>query len=188
MNQPASHGDERRRPAPATVAYYGRLLFLLGAGMAPVLAGLAALEFLGGKSAAPGFYSTSAEILPLILLVVVLERGFVFRPQMISPSLVGPIPERPAPSSWLNRVFSAPAPSYQSFRRIVYVYSVMLLVLLGVGEWAALYALATERPGEHHFSLVAAGLAAGFTAIVVLALLGAVRKGSEGDDRYRGEE
>ena len=106
------------------------------------------------------------KILPLIVLAVVLERSFIFRPPVFAVRFRAPGTETPSSSSTARAV--------SRIRRVGVLYSVLLLFLLAGSEWAALDALATGRPGEHHFALAAAGLAAGFTAIVVMALLVAV--------------
>lgn len=144
-----------------------KIFLLLMAGAAPVLAGMVVILTLDGQEAALSFYATSAEILPLIVLAVVLERSFIFRPPVFAVRFRRPGTETPSSSSSTARAVSR-------IRRVGALYSVLLLLLLAGSEWAALDALATERPGEHHFALAAAGLAAGFTAIVVMALLTAV--------------
>ena len=114
------------------------------------------------------FYEVSAQVLPLLLLVVVLERGFVFGPATVVVPRPPSLDAEPSRLAHKLAIHNARA-GYWSSRVSVRAYPILLLLLLAAGEFAALESLVTERPEKDAFVLTLAGLVGGFTAVVTLA-------------------
>jgi hypothetical protein len=154
---------------------------VLLAAIAPVAVGLAVAVAVSGDTAQQQFYEAAAQTIPLLVLVLVLERNFVFR----TPELqrVPDDPTLPAPTSRTDWIAGALVFATMGLLRAsrlavwasVVLYQIIFLVLLALGEFAALQSLATGHPKESAFALTAGAIASGFAAVIVLSLLGAVR-------------
>jgi len=114
------------------------------------------------------YFEAVSQILPVLLLALAIEqRYFTRRPS--------PAPESPLQLQLAGRRLDdrAMARWYTLAARI---YALVVLAVLGLGEWIAVEVLATGESSAADLKNTAGSLAAGFTALIVSALVGA--KGS----------
>jgi hypothetical protein len=137
--------------------------FLLGAAavVAPVAAFILAVLLTHGH-AQEEYFEAVSQIIPVLLLALAIEqRYFNQRPlapeMMLSFSLSSHRIRIP-----LDRVYVIQAR----------IYALLVLAILGFGEWISVEAIATGVSNEDDLRLTAGSLAAGFTALIVSALVG----------------
>lgn len=58
------------------------------------------------------------------------------------------------------------------YTRAARAYALVVLIVFGLGEWVAVEVLATGHPSTADLKNTAGSLAAGFTALIVSALVG----------------
>jgi hypothetical protein len=130
---------------------------------APVVAyGVTALVVDG--HAKEEYFEAVSQILPVLLLALAIEqRYFTRRPP--------PAPESPLQLELAGRRLDdrSMARWYTLAARI---YALVVLIVLGLGEWIAVEVLATGESSGADLKNTAGSLAAGFTALIVSALVG----------------
>jgi hypothetical protein len=140
--------------------WLGRYLLALSAILLPVLAyGLAAL-LVDGR-AQEEYYEAVSQILPVLLLALAIEQRYFTRRQAM--------PDLPPELQFGEAEIRDLARWYTRAGR---VYALMVLIFLGFGEWIAVEVLATGESSGADLKNTAGSLAAGFTALVVSALVG----------------
>jgi hypothetical protein len=154
------------------------------------IVGLVAL--LCGILLAPGeaskeFYSAIAGTIPVLLLTLAVQARFFELPTMAQArAQFATLLRKPGeaavlylPSVVIDAVENA-TPRWRFIERIL--FGVALLALLMVGEFAALHPLATGVPADGNPRLISASIAAGFSMVAGLALVGGIEtRGLPGD-------
>ena len=147
----------------ARAALAWKFVFAIAAIAAPVVAyGVTALLVDG--HAKKEYFEAVSQILPVLLLALAIEqRYFTRRPP--------PAPETPVQLELAGRRLDdhAMARWYTLAARI---YALVVLIALGWGEWIAVEVLATGESSGADLKNTAGSLAAGFTALIVSALVG----------------
>lgn len=147
----------------ARAALAWKFVFAIAAIAAPVVAyGVAALLVEG--DAEKEYFEAVSQILPVLLLALAIEqRYFTRRPP--------PAPESPLQLELAGRRLDdrSMARWYTLAARI---YALVVLIALGFGEWIAVEVLATGESSGADLKNTAGSLAAGFTALIVSALVG----------------
>lgn len=140
--------------------WLGRSLLALSAILMPVLAyGLAALLVDG--HAKKEYYEAVSQILPVLLLALAIEQRYFTRGQSM--------PDLPAELQFGEAEVRRLARWYTRAGRL---YALLVLLALGFGEWVAVEVLATGQSSTADLKNTAGSLAAGFTALIVTALVG----------------
>jgi hypothetical protein len=140
--------------------WLGRFLLALSAILLPVLAyGLAALLVDG--HAKKEYFEAVSQILPVLLLALAIEQRYFSRRQAM-PDLPPELQFGEAEQRDLARWYS----------RAGRIYALIVLFALGFGEWIAVEVLATGESSTADLKNTAGALAAGFTALIVSALVG----------------
>ena len=130
---------------------------------APVLAYVVTALVVEGH-AKEEYFEAVSQILPVLLLALAIEqRYFTRRPP--------PAPESPLQLELAGRRLDdrSMARWYTLAARI---YALIVLFALGFGEWIAVEVLATGESSGADLKNTAGSLAAGFTALIVSALVG----------------
>lgn len=147
----------------ARAALAWKFVFAIAAIAAPVVAyGVTALLVEG--HAEKEYFEAVSQILPVLLLALAIEqRYFTRRPP--------PAPESPLQLELAGRRLDdrSMARWYTLAARI---YALVVLIALGWGEWIAVEVLATGESTGADLKNTAGSLAAGFTALIVSALVG----------------
>jgi hypothetical protein len=140
--------------------WLGKSLLALSAILLPLLAyGLAALLVDG--HAQKEYYEAISQILPVLLLALAIEQRYFTRGQSM--------PDLPPELQFGEGEVKRLARWYTVAARI---YALMVLLALGLGEWIAVEVLATGSSTPSDLKNTAGSLAAGFTALIVSALIG----------------
>lgn len=140
-----------------------KFAFGIAAIAAPVLAYVVTALVVDGR-AKEEYFEAVSQILPVLLLALAIEqRYFTRRPP--------PAPESPLQLELAGRRLDdrSMARWYTLAARI---YALVVLVVLGLGEWIAVEVLATGESSGADLKNTAGSLAAGFTALIVSALVG----------------
>lgn len=141
--------------------WLGRFLLAVSAILLPVVAyGMTALLVDG--HAQKEYYEAVSQILPVLLLALAIEQRYFARGQSM--------PELPPELEFGDAETKDLARWYTRAGRI---YALMVLLALGLGEWIAVEVLATGSSTTSDLKNTAGSLAAGFTALIVTALIGA---------------
>jgi hypothetical protein len=140
--------------------WLGKSLLALSAILLPVVAyGLAALLVDG--HAQKEYYEAVSQILPVLLLALAIEQRYFTRRQSM--------PEFP-PELDFNEAETRNLARW--YTRAGRIYALMVLLALGLGEWIAVEVLAEGSSSTADLKNTAGSLAAGFTALIVSALVG----------------
>jgi hypothetical protein len=145
------------------VGLFWRFALGVAAIAAPVLAYVVTALLVDGH-AKEEYFEAVSQILPVLLLALAIEqRYFTRRPP--------PPPESPLQLELAGRRLDdrAMARWYTLAARI---YALVVLIVLGLGEWIAVEVLATGESSGADLKNTAGSLAAGFTALIVSALVG----------------
>lgn len=145
------------------VSLFWRFALGVAAIAAPVVAYVVTALLVDGH-AKKEYFEAVSQILPVLLLALAIEqRYFTRRPP--------PAPESPLQLELAGRRLDdrAMARWYTLAARI---YALVVLVVLGLGEWIAVEVLATGQSSAADLKNTAGSLAAGFTALIVSALVG----------------
>jgi hypothetical protein len=142
------------------VFWLGRFLLAASAIVLPVLAYFLALAAVKGEAKEPYFEAVS-QILPVLLLALAIEQRYFTRSQSI-PDLPEELGFGEVELRRLNRLYVVAARTY----------ALIVLLALGLGEWIAVQVLATGDSATSDLKHTAGSLAAGFTALIVSALVG----------------
>jgi hypothetical protein len=146
--------------------WLGRFLLALSAILLPAVAyGLIALLVDG--HAKKEYFEAVSQILPVVLLALAIEQRYFTRGQAM--------PELPPELEFGDAEEKDLARWYTRAGRI---YALMVLLALGFGEWIAVEVLATGSSSTADLKNTAGSLAAGFTALIVTALVGTKRTGN----------
>lgn len=141
--------------------WLGKTLLALSAILLPVVAYALATQLVDGH-AQKEYYEAVSQILPVLLLALAIEQRYFTRRQSM--------PEFP-PELDFNEAETRDLARWYT-RAAARVYALMVLLALGLGEWVAVEVLATGESTSSDLRLTAGSLAAGFTALIVTALVG----------------
>lgn len=147
----------------ARAVLVGKFAFAIGAIAAPVIAYAVTALLVEGR-AKEEYFEAVSQILPVLLLALAIEqRYFTRRPPRA--------PESPLQLELAGRRLDdrSMARWYTLAARI---YALVVLIVLGLGEWIAVEVLATGESSGADLKNTAGSLAAGFTALIVSALVG----------------
>ena len=148
----------------ARAALAWKFVFAIAAIAAPVVAyGVTALLVEG--HAKQEYFEAVSQILPVLLLALAIEQRYFTRAGREK------APESPLQLELAGRRLDdrAMARWYTLAARI---YALVVLFALGFGEWIAVEVLATGESSGADLKNTAGSLAAGFTALIVSALVG----------------
>ena len=141
-----------------------RFAFGVGAIAAPVIAFLIAALLVEGE-ARNEYFDAVSQILPVQLLALAIEQRYFTRAG-----------REPAPESPLQLELAGRRLDDRTMARwytlAARIYALVVLIVLGLGEWVAVEVLATGESSSGDLSITAGSLAAGFTALIVSALVG----------------
>jgi len=141
-----------------------RFAFGVGAIAAPVIAFLIAALLVEGE-ARNEYFDAVSQILPVLLLALAIEQRYFTRAG-----------REPAPESPLQLELAGRRLDDRTMARwytlAARIYALVVLIVLGLGEWVAVEVLATGESSSGDLSITAGSLAAGFTALIVSALVG----------------
>jgi len=140
--------------------WLGRFLVAASPIALPVIAYLLAILLVDGR-AKEEYFEAVSQILPVLLLALAIEQRYFTRGQSI-PDLPPELEFGQAEIRQLNRLYTAAAR----------IYALIVLIALGAGEWIAVEVLATGESSGADLKNTAGSLAAGFTALIVSALVG----------------
>jgi hypothetical protein len=136
-------------------------LYAAAAVGAPVLA-FAVISFVVSGHARKEYYEAVSQILPVLLLALAVEQRYFSRGQ-------APVQAPRLPGLETDEIAAV---SPDLYRRAARIYALLVLATLGLGEWIAVEVLATGQSSSGDLSITAGSLAAGFTALIVSALVG----------------
>jgi len=140
--------------------WLGRFLLALSAILLPIVAyGLTVLLVDG--HAEKEYFEAVSQILPVLLLALAIEQRYFTRAQSM--------PDLPSELQFGDAEMRSLARWYTRAARL---YALMVLIFLGFGEWIAVEVLATGESSGADLKNTAGSLAAGFTALIVSALVG----------------
>ena len=143
--------------------WLGKTLLALSAILLPVVAyGLTTLLVDG--HAQKEYFEAVSQILPVLLLALAIEQRYFTRGQSM--------PEFP-PDLDFNEAETRDLARW--YTRAGRAYALLVLIALGLGEWTAVEVLATGSSTTSDLKHTAGSLAAGFTALIVTALIGTNR-------------
>lgn len=151
---------------PGQVRVFRLWRFGLGVGaiVAPVLAYVVTALVVDGH-AEKEYFEAVAQILPVLLLALAIEQRYFTRAG-----------REQAPESPLQLELAGHRLDDRAMARwytlAARIYALVVLVILGLGEWIAVEVLATGRYSTGDLKNTAGSLAAGFVALIITALVG----------------
>jgi hypothetical protein len=145
--------------------WLGRSLLALSAILLPMLAYVLAALLVDGH-AQKEYYEAVSQILPVLLLALAIEQRYFTRGQSM-PELPPELQFGEAETRQLARWYT----------RAARLYALLVLLALGLGEWIAVEVLAEGSSTTADLKNTAGSLAAGFTALIVTALIGTKQTG-----------
>jgi hypothetical protein len=141
-----------------------KFAFGVGAIAAPIVAFCIAALAVDGR-AQKEYFEAVSQILPVLLLALAIEQRYFTRAG-----------REPAPETPLHMELDGRRLDDRTMARwytlAARLYALVVLVVLGLGEWVAVEVLATGSSSSADLSVTAGSLAAGFTALIVSALVG----------------
>jgi hypothetical protein len=144
------------------LALFWRFAFGVAAIIAPVVAYVVTALVVDGH-AQKEYFEAVSQILPVLLLALAIEQRYFTR-------------REPAPESPLQLELGKHRLDDRSMARwytlAARIYALVVLVVLGLGEWISVEVLATGHSSTGDLKNTAGSLAAGFTALIVSALVG----------------
>jgi hypothetical protein len=153
----------------ARVAVFWKFALGVGAIAAPPLAYLVTALLVDGH-AKDEYFEAVSQILPVLLLALAIEQRYFTRAG-----------REPAPESPLQLELAGYRLDDRSMARwytlAARIYALVVLIVLGLGEWIAVEVLATGESSSADLKNTAGSLAAGFTALIVSALVGTKQTG-----------
>jgi hypothetical protein len=159
----AEPGRRQGLSKQARAVLLGKFAFAIAAIAAPVLAYVVTALLVDGH-AKEEYFEAVSQILPVLLLALAIEqRYFTRRPP--------PAPETPLQLELAGRRLDDRAMA-RWYTLAARVYALVVLIVLGLGEWIAVEVLATGESTGADLKNTAGSLAAGFTALIVSALVG----------------
>ena len=152
------------------LALFWRFAFGVAAIVAPVVAYVGIALVVDGH-AQKEYFEAVSQILPVLLLALAIEQRYFTRAGR----------ER-APESPLQLELAGHRLDDRSMSRwytlAARIYALVVLIVLGLGEWISVEVLATGHSSTGDLKNTAGSLAAGFTALIVSALVGTKRERS----------
>lgn len=146
----------------ARAALVGKFAFGVAAIVAPVAAYVVTALLVEGH-ADKEYFEAVSQILPVLLLALAIEQRYFTRRQ-------------PAPESPIQLELAGYRLDDRSMAKwyvlAARIYALVVLAALGLGEWIAVEVLATGESSSADLKNTAGSLAAGFTALIVSALVG----------------
>lgn len=146
-----------------------KFAFGVGAIVAPLLAYALAALLVDGHGQKE-YYEAVSQILPVLLLALAIEQRYFARAGREGP------PESPLHLELAGRRLDDQAMA-RWYTLAARIYALVVLFLLGFGEWIAVEVLATGESSGADLKNTAGSLAAGFTALIVSALVGTKQTG-----------
>ena len=141
-----------------------KFAFGVGAIVAPLLA-YALTALLVDGHAQVKYFEAVAQILPVLLLALAIEQRYFTRAGRDR------APESPLQLELAGRRLDNRTMA-RWYTLAARAYALVVLFLLGFGEWIAVEVLATGQSSTADLKNTAGSLAAGFTALIVSALVG----------------
>ncbi|HEY5941470.1 MAG TPA: hypothetical protein VIT89_01240 [Solirubrobacterales bacterium] len=141
-----------------------RFAFGVGAIVAPIVAYALAALLVDGH-AQKEYFEAVSQILPVLLLALAIEQRYFTRAGSVR------APESPVQLELAGRRIDDQAMA-RWYTLAARIYALVVLILLGFGEWIAVEVLATGESSGADLKNTAGSLAAGFTALIVSALVG----------------
>jgi hypothetical protein len=156
---PQGAGRISIRKRKEALSFLARIVAVVTVFTAPFVVFSIVRRIVSGE-AADGYFEQVSQIFPILLLALVIEQRYLSRRWL---------PDGP---SWLASEGAKLVRWVTIFAR---VYAFALLMVLAWGEITALHAVAHEGGTDKDLEVTAGALAAGFTALVTTAVLGAGR-------------
>jgi hypothetical protein len=147
------------------LALFWRFAFGVGAIVAPVLAYVVVALIVDGH-ATKEYFEAVSQILPVLLLALAVEQRYFTRAGRER------APETPLQLELAGRNLVDEQKMARWYTLAARLYALVVLVVLGLGEWIAVEVLATGQSSGADLKNTAGSLAAGFTALIVSALAG----------------
>jgi hypothetical protein len=147
------------------VGLFWRFALGVGAIAAPVVAYAVTALLVDGR-AREEYFEAVAQILPVLLLALAIEQRYFTRAGRER------APESPVQLELAGRQLVDEQRMARWYTLAARIYALVVLALLGMGEWIAVEVLATGESTTADLKNTAGSLAAGFTALIVTALVG----------------
>jgi hypothetical protein len=147
------------------VGLFWRFAFGVGAIAAPVIAYVVTALVVDGH-AQKEYFEAISQILPVLLLALAIEQRYFTRAGRER------APESPLQLELAGRQLVDEQRMARWYTLAARIYALVVLALLGMGEWIAVEVLATGHSSTADLKNTAGSLAAGFTALIVSALVG----------------
>jgi hypothetical protein len=150
--------------------------------LAPTLAGAVTLDAIGEGycCASADFYAVAAQVLPVLLLVLALERNYFFRVSVSPPHRRRPSRRpRSRVGGWSYDLDRKIEPYLDRFFGpwLLVFAQVLVGILVAYGEFRALQALATGKSDHQSLEATAVALSSAFAAVVAAALVTSLEAG-----------
>jgi hypothetical protein len=147
------------------VGLFWRFAFGVGAIAAPVVAYVVTALVVDGH-AKKEYFEAISQILPVLLLALAIEQRYFTRAGRER------APESPLQLELAGRQLVDEQRMARWYRLAARTYALVVLALLGMGEWISVEVLATGDSSTWDLKNTAGSLAAGFVALIVSALVG----------------
>lgn len=147
------------------VGLFWRFAFGVGAIAAPVLA-YVVVALVADGHAKKEYFEAVSQILPVLLLALAIEQRYFARAGRER------APESPLQLELAGRRLVDEERMARWYTLAARIYALVVLALLGMGEWISVEVLATGQSSTGDLKNTAGSLAAGFTALIVSALVG----------------
>jgi len=147
------------------LALFWRFAFGAGAIAAPVVA-YVVVALVADGHAKKEYFEAVSQILPVLLLALAIEQRYFTRAGRER------APESPLQLELAGHSLLDEQKMARWYTRAARAYALVVLIVLGLGEWLAVEVLATGHSSTADLKNTAGSLAAGFTALIVSALVG----------------
>jgi|GEM_PF-882691 len=147
------------------VGLFWRFAFGAGAIAAPVVAYVVTALVVDGH-AKKEYFEAVSQILPVLLLALAIEQRYFTRAGRAR------APESPLQLELAGKQLVDEQRMARWYTLAARIYALVVLALLGMGEWIAVEVLATGHSSTADLKNTAGSLAAGFVALIVSALVG----------------
>ena len=147
------------------VGLFWRFAFGIGAIAAPVIAYVVVALIVDGQ-ATKEYFEAVSQILPVLLLALAVEQRYFTRAGRER------APQSPVQLELAGHSLVDEQKMARWYPLAARIYALVVLIVLGLGEWIAVEVLATGHSSTADLKNTAGSLAAGFTALIVSALVG----------------
>lgn len=147
------------------LALFWRFAFAVGAIAAPVVAYVVVALIVDGH-ATKEYFEAVSQILPVLLLALAVEQRYFTRAGRER------APASPLQLELAGRSLVDEQKMARWYTLAARAYALVVLLVLGLGEWISVEVLATGHSSGADLKNTAGSLAAGFTALIVSALVG----------------